>query len=186
MFSSRRMTVAHGALLVIDPQVRLMPHIWNAERLVKRIRQLIRGARLLHVPVLATEHYPHKLGPTVPELADLLPDRHDKTTFHALGAVAVSEKLMAPHCRHVTLAGIEAHVCVAQTALELLDRGLTPQIPADAVSSRTEFDWEVALRRLERAGAIITTTEAVLFEWMETAEHPNFKAVSKLITEETP
>ena len=93
------------------------------------------------------------------------------------------EQLYGRNVRHVTVAGIEAHVCVAQTALELLDLGFTVQVPADAVASRHKIDWEFALRRLERAGAIVSTTESVLFEWTETAERPEFKAISELIKE---
>ncbi len=81
----------------------------------------------------------------------------------------------------MTLAGIEAHVCVAQTALELLDLGFRVQIVADAVASRRAVDWEFALRRVEHAGAIVSTTEAVIFEWTETADRPEFKAISELI-----
>jgi nicotinamidase-related amidase len=83
----------------------------------------------------------------------------------------------------VTIAGIEAHVCVAQTAIELLSMGFRVQVPADAVGSRGRFDWEIALRRLESAGAVISTTEAVLFEWVECSDEPRFKAISALIKE---
>ena len=87
--------------------------------------------------------------------------------------------------RHVALVGIEAHICVAQTALELLARGYEVQVPVDAVGSRFAEDREVALRRLERAGAILTTAEATLFEWVESADHPQFRAISALVKERT-
>ena len=90
------------------------------------------------------------------------------------------EQLYGRNVRHVTVAGIEAHVCVAQTALELLDLGFRVQVPADAVASRRKIDWEFALRRLEQAGAVVSTTESVLFEWTETADRPEFKAISEL------
>jgi nicotinamidase-related amidase len=96
------------------------------------------------------------------------------------------EQLYGRHIRHVTVAGVEAHVCVAQTALELLDLGFRVQVPADAVSSRSSVDKEMALRRLEIAGAVVSTTEAVLFEWLETADRPEFKAISALVKNQTP
>ncbi len=114
-------------------------------------------------------------------MAELIPDRPAKTTFHCCAVPQLLEQLYGRNVRHVTVAGIEAHVCVAQTALELLDLGFRVQVPADAVASRHKIDWEFALRRLEQAGAVVSTTEAVLFEWTETADRPEFKAISELI-----
>ena len=94
-------------------------------------------------------------------MAELIPDRPAKTTFHCCAVPQLLEQLYGRHVRHVTVAGIEAHVCVAQTALELLDLGFRVQVPADAVASRHKIDWEFALRRLEHAGAVVSTTEAV-------------------------
>jgi nicotinamidase-related amidase len=91
------------------------------------------------------------------------------------------EQLYGRHIQHVTVAGIEAHVCVAQTALELLDLGFRVQVPADGVGSRRKIDWEFALRRLEHAGAVVSTTESVLFEWTEKSDRPEFKVISELI-----
>ena len=181
-----RLTAERGAaLLVVDLQTRLVPAIDGADRVVARSRLLVRAARLLGLPVFATEQVPNKLGPTVPELAELLPERWPKSTFHAGGAAGLWEALKARQVRHVALAGIEAHICVAQTALELLGRGFAVQVPVDAVGSRFAVDREVALWRLERAGAILTSAEATLFEWVETADHPQFRAISALVKERT-
>lgn len=181
-----RLTAARGAaLLIVDLQTRLLPAIDRADRVVARTAQLVRGARLLDLPVVATEQVPAKLGPTIPALAEILPARLAKTTFHAGGADGIWDALAAPRVRHVALAGIEAHICVAQTALELLARGFTVQVPVDAVGSRFASDREVALRRLERAGAILTTAEACLFEWVEAADHPQFRAIAALVKERT-
>ena len=186
MSTPARLTAAAGAaLLVVDLQTRLLPAIDRAERVVARSGLLVRAARLLNVPVCATEQVPSKLGPTVPALAELLPERWPKSTFHAGGAAGVWEALEERQVRHVTLAGIEAHICVAQTALELLGRGFVVQVPVDAVGSRFETDRAIALRRLEQAGAILTTAEAVLFEWVEAADHPQFRAISALVKERT-
>src|SRR5262249_35523647 len=147
---------------------------------------LVKGARILGLPVEATEQYPRGLGPTVAELAELLPNRPEKITFNCCAVPEVLEQLHGRHVQHVTLAGIEAHICVAQTALQLMSLGFRVQVAADAVASRNTMDWEFALRRLERVGAVVSTTEAILFEWLETAEHPQFRAISKLVTDFVP
>jgi nicotinamidase-related amidase len=183
MASSERFTSGHSALLVVDVQGKLMERIDRRDAMLANVVRLIKAAGLLGVPVLATEQYPKGLGPSVPEIAELIPDRAEKTTFHCCGAATVLENLYARGIRKVALAGIEAHVCVAQTALELLTMNFRVQVPADAVSSRHAFDRDIALRRLELAGAVVTTTEAAIFEWTETADHPQFKAISALIKE---
>ncbi len=138
------------------------------------------------LPVWATEQYPEGLGPTASELAELIPLRPSKTTFHCCTVPQLLEQLYGRQIRHVTLTGIEAHVCVAQTVLELLGLGFRVQVPADAVASRSKVDWEFALRRLEHAGVVLSTTEAVLFEWTERSDRPEFKAISGLIKEFVP
>ncbi len=183
MPTAARLTASGAALLVVDLQTRLIPAIQDHDRVLARTAQLVRGATLLNVPTFATEQVPAKLGLTVPALAEILPERWPKTTFHAGGAAKLWEALEAHKVRHVALAGIEAHICVAQSALELLGRGFEVQVVADAVGSRFAMDREVALRRLERAGAILTTAEACLFEWTESAEHPAFRAISALVKE---
>lgn len=176
-----RMTADGAALLVVDLQDRLLAAIPGRDRLVAVASRLVRAARILDVPVFATEQYPRGLGPTTPELADLIPDRPAKTTFHGCGAPEIVEGLADRGARHVTLAGIEAHVCVAQTALELLRLGYRVQVLADAVGSRFAVDREFALRRLEHAGAVVSTAEAALFEWIGDAGHPRFKEISALV-----
>src|SRR5205814_7340475 len=137
--------------------------------------------RTLGLPVWATKQYPRGLGPSAAAIAELIPERPAKTTFHCCGVPQLLEQLYGRNIRHVTVVGLEAHVCVAQTALELLDLGFRVQVPADAVASRNTLDRDVALRRIEQAGAVISTTEAVLFEWLETADRPEFKTVSALV-----
>ena len=179
------LTASRGALLVVDIQEKLLRAIEGRERLLSNALRLVKAARLLDVLVLATEQYPRGLGPTVDDLAALIPDRPAKTTFHCLGAPGIAEALADRGIRHVALVGIEAHVCVAQTALELLRMGYKVQVLADAVGSRFAIDREHALRRLEQAGAVVSTTEAALFEWLGGAEHPKFKEVSALVKERT-
>lgn len=178
---TERLTAPHGALLIVDVQEKLMPLIPDRAPVEANAVRLVKAAQALKLPVWATEQYPNGLGPTVPALADLIHERPAKTTFHCCAVPQLLEQLYGRHIRHVTLAGIEAHVCVAQTALELLGLGFRVQVPADAVASRGKLDWEFALRRLEHAGAIVSTTEAVLFEWTERSDRPEFKLISELI-----
>jgi nicotinamidase-related amidase len=178
---TQRLTGRNGALLVVDLQDKLLEAITDQQQVVANVVHLIRGAEVLGLPVWATEQYPRGLGPSTARVAELIRDRPAKTTFHCCAVPQILEQLYGRNVRHVTIAGIEAHVCVAQTALELLDLGFRVQVPADAVASRHKVDWEFALRRLEQAGAVVSTTEAVLFEWTETADRPEFKAISELI-----
>lgn len=186
MSNLTRQTARDGGLLIVDMQQKLLDRMRYGGLIVANCVRLGKAAQALHIPVWATEQYPQGLGPTVPELAELVPERPAKTTFHCCGVSTLIEQLHGRGLKHVTLVGIEAHVCVAQTALELMRMGLTVQVPADAVGSRGTLDWEIALRRLERAGAVLTTTEAVLFEWLESAEHPAFKTISALVKDFTP
>jgi nicotinamidase-related amidase len=178
---TERFTGKHGALLVVDVQEKLVPRIVDRDLMLANAVRLVRGAQHLGMPVWATEQYPEGLGPTVPALAELIPHRPSKTVFHCCAVPQLLEQLYGRQIRHLTLAGIEAHVCVSQTALELLRLGFGVQVPADAVGSRSRMDWEFALRRMERAGVVISTTEAVLFEWTERSDRPEFKAISELV-----
>ncbi|MCA1684604.1 MAG: isochorismatase family protein [Planctomycetia bacterium] len=181
MTLTERLTAPHGALLVVDLQEKLLAAIEGREAVVANAVRLVRAARLLAMPVGSTEQYPKGLGPSVNDLAELVPERWPKTTFHCCSVPQFLESLYGRSVRHVTVAGIEAHVCVAQTVLELMHLGFRVQVPADAVASRHRIDWEFALRRLERAGAVVSTTEAVLFEWTEQSDRPEFKAISEMI-----
>ncbi len=184
MRTDSRLTADGGAaLLVVDLQTRLVPAIEGVDRVIANAVRLVRGAQILGVPTFATEQVPAKLGPTVPILAELLPDRLPKATFHAGGAEGLWDRLEAAKIRHVALVGIEAHICVAQTALELAARGYLVQVPIDAVGSRFPTDLDAALRRLERSGITLTTTEAIVFEWVESADHPRFREISALVKE---
>jgi len=175
------MSAADTALLVIDVQERLMTKIPGAAALVRNIAFLIDAARLLGLPVLATEQYPKGLGPTVPELASRLPERPDKVAFSCCAIASVVESLHRQARPKVVLAGIEAHVCVLQTGLDLLAQGFRVYLPVDAVASRNALDREMALRRLERADAILTTSETAVFEWVGGAGHAQFKPISALV-----
>lgn len=175
-----------AALWVIDLQEKLLPLIEHAPLVVANTKRLILAAEALAIPYWATEQYPQGLGTTTPEIAALIPHRPSKTSFSSCAIPELVEQLHGRGIRHVTVAGIEAHVCVAQTALELMRLGFAVQVPADAVASRSRFDWEFALRRLEHSGAVVSTTESVLFEWVEGSDAPAFKTISRLVKEFKP
>ncbi len=176
-----QLSASDTALLVIDVQEKLIPRILDADRVVRNIAFLIDACRLLEMPVLATEQYPRGLGSTVPELRERLPERPDKVAFSCVAIPAIVETLHREARPKVVLAGIESHVCVLQTALDLLAHNFRVYLPVDAISARYRIDHETALRRLELAGAILTTSEGVVFECTTTAAHPRFKQVSLLV-----
>jgi len=183
---TERLTARHGALLVVDMQEKLLAAMPQREPVIASVVRLVRGAKELEIPVWGSEQYPRGLGTTVPAIAQLIPERPTKMSFHCCTAPQLVEQLYGRHVRHLTVVGVEAHVCVAQTALELLDLGFRVQVPADAVASRHELDWQFALRRLENAGVVVSTTEAVLFEWLETADRPEFKTISEMVKAARP
>jgi nicotinamidase-related amidase len=170
-------------LLVIDVQEKLVPLLPGAAALIRNVAFLIDVARRLEMPVQATEQYPRGLGATVPELARRLPERPDKVAFSSCACPGVVEAFRRAARPKVVLAGIETHVCVLHTALDLLALDFRVYIAVDAVGARYPIDHYTALRRLEQAGAILTTSEGCAFEWMGGAGHPAFKDVSRLVQE---
>lgn len=179
--SPELMSAGDTALLVVDVQEKLIPAIANHERIVWNIGRLIDGAKVLGVPVAATEQYPKGLGPTVPELAQRLGEVPSKLTFSCGGCPDVFRQLEERGIHKLLVAGIECHVCVQQTVLDLLAAAWRIYIPVDAVGSRNELDYHTALRRMESSGATLTTTEAALFEWCDAAGTPEFKQISQLV-----
>src|SRR5436305_5906065 len=176
-----RMSAADTALLVIDVQDKLMPMILDAGRVTTNIAFLIDACRVLQMPVLATEQYPKGLGSTVHELLKRLPERPEKVAFSSCAVPSVVETLHREARPKVVLAGIESHVCVLQTALDLLALDFRVYLPVDAISCRFRIDHDIAMRRLENLGAVLTTSEGVVFECTGTAAHPVFKAISGLV-----
>ena len=171
------------ALCVVDLQERLLTAQPDADRIVWNTRRLIDGAKALGVAVAATEQVPDKLGPTVAPVRERLDAPLPKSAFSAAACRELVDAWHEAGVRHVVLVGIETHVCVAQTALDLVADGFLPKVVVDAVGSRYAVDHETALRRLEAGPIALTTTEAVLFEWCATAEDPAFRAISALAKE---
>jgi len=180
------MSTHDTGLLVIDVQQRLVPAIADHARVVWNIGRLIDGAKLLGMAVAGSEQYPRGLGPTLPELAAKLGPLPEKMVFSCRGCADVLAGWTERGIDKVLVVGIEAHVCVQQTVLDLMAAGWRAIVAVDAIGSRFPLDYQTALRRMESAGASLTTTEAALFEWCETADRPEFKAISQLVRQAPP
>ena len=166
------------ALLVIDIQEKLLPPIFERERVVRNSQLLIRLAGVLQIPVVATTQYAKGLGNTVPEVASLLPDAAmDKMTFSCFSSDAFCSllKRVPGNRTTVLLCGMESHICVAQTALGALREGYLVHVASDAVSSRTEWNWQVGLERMRSAGAVISSSEMIIYELLRASGTPAFK-----------
>lgn len=175
---------AAATLVVVDVQERLLPHIDGHESVLRRCGQMIRAAGVLGVPVLATEQNPRGLGSTAEALRAAWPAGTKalaKETFSCWGDAAFRERLQATRREQVVLTGIEAHVCVMQTALELARVDYEVFVIADAVGSRKARDCELALERIRQAGVVVTTAEAVIMEWQRRYTGPTFKAILEII-----
>jgi nicotinamidase-related amidase len=196
------LTADDAVLLLIDLQQRLMPVIHDHETVVARAVRLAEAARLMDVPVIATEQNPAGLGPTVPPLSAYPQKVLAKTAFSAAGEPGLAALLPAAEGgtlgeggisgegatasagrsrREIIVAGCEAHICVLQTVLHLLARGHRVAVAADAVGSRDPADRSAALERARQHGAEIVTSEMVLFEWLRDSQHPRFREVQKLL-----
>lgn len=178
-----RLDRTQTGLLVVDIQERLLPAIYEKERVVQNAIRLAKGAGVLKVPIFVTEQYRKGLGATVPEVASAITGfaPMEKTAFSACGADGLMLALDSMRVRQVVLCGIESHVCVLQTCLDLLDSGLRPYVVADAVSSRTPDNYRLGLDRMRDAGAVIASTEMVLFELLGRAGTEEFKQILPLV-----
>jgi nicotinamidase-related amidase len=167
------------ALVVIDIQERLLPPIFQKEDLLRNTQLLIRAAGILKIPTLVTTQYAKGLGKTVPEILSLLPEIEaiDKTPFSCFGSDAFCGVLKRqPGPRNtLLLCGMESHICVTQTALAALREGYLVHVASDAVSSRTEWNWKIGLDRMKAAGAIISSTEMMIYELMRSSSSAAFK-----------
>lgn len=173
----------HSVLIVIDPQEKLTPAIAGADTAIGNIVRLIRAARRLRIPVLATEQYPQGLGLLIPEILGLVPreDIIEKTFFSAAAEPEFTDALARLDRPRPILCGFEAHVCVGQTALDLRATGYAPAYVRDAAASRDPAQAHAAAERLGLAGIEIVTTEMALFEWLGRAATPDFRDLLPLI-----
>ncbi len=178
-----RILRANTIALVIDIQEKLFPHIDNHAALEKNCRILIQGLRILDIPMILTEQYPKGLGSTIAPLKILLGDIPpiEKMSFSCCGEEIVLAKLKGAERRNVLVFGIEAHVCILQTILDLPEHGFQPVVLEDCISSRKATDKKSALRRMEQTGVIFSSYESLLFELCQTAGTDEFKAISRLV-----
>ena len=175
----RILEAGRSALVLIDLQQRLVPALEGGDAMVANAGRLLRAAAIFEIPAIVTEQNPRALGSTVPGLPVAGLPCVAKMTMDACRAAGFAEAL--PSREQLLLAGCEAHVCVLQTALALLESGRRVYVVADAVASRTASNHDAALRRLELHGVEIVTTEMVVFEWLGGADHPRFREVVALV-----
>ncbi len=171
--------VERCALLVIDIQEKLLPPIHEKERLVRNTQLLLRLAGILKIPTIATTQYEKGLGKTVPEVAYLLPQSAfvDKLEFGCFnnGSFCANVRGLPGQRNTVLLCGMETHICVMQTALGALNRGYLVHVAADAAGSRTQFNWKIGLERMRAAGAVISSTETIIYELLRASGTAAFK-----------
>ncbi len=170
------------ALLVIDIQTRIINVMRKPNKLVENVLKLIKGSKILNIPIYFTEQYPKGLGSTVDEIkVELNSEAIQKLSFSCLGAGDLFNRLKNDNIKQVIVCGIESHVCVQQTVLDLLANDFQVNLPVNAVSSRNKVDYETAINRMEKIGAEITTVESVLFELLGISGTDEFKSISNLI-----
>lgn len=169
----------HCALSVVDIQEKLLPPIFEKERMVRNSELLIRLAKILDMPVLLTTQYKKGLGSTIPEIASLLPDVTplDKAEFGCFNNDAYCARVKSlPGDRNTLLVcGMESHICVTQTVIGALNSGYIVHVASDAISSRTEWNWKIGLERMRAAGAVISSTEMIIYELLRAANSAGFK-----------
>lgn len=183
------MNPREAVLVVVDVQERFLPVLFQVERVIAACKLLVSGAKLLELPIIVTEQLPEKLGPTVPELREVLgSDYHPivKSEFSAFANEAFRRAFASIGRSQLLLCGIEAHVCIRQTTLDALELGYEVFLVEDAVSARYEFLYRSGVQSCLEAGAIRTNSEAALFELIATAEHSRFRELQNLVKSLSP
>jgi len=177
------LNIQNCCLVVVDVQGKLAQLMYDKQVLFNNIQILIKAANILNIPILWCQQCPDALGPTIPEIAQLLSDSEpmNKSVFSCCGIEQFNIKLNELVRQQVLLCGIETHVCIYQTAADLLAKGFSVDVVTDAVSSRTPENKQIAINRMAAEGINISCTEMALFELLKTAEHPQFKQIAKLI-----
>lgn len=178
-----RLDVTHTQLLVVDIQEKLTPYVVRRAEMVAQSVRMIEAAKLLDLPVSVSEHYAGGLGRSEQPILDAAADapRLEKIAFSVCGDEQARERIVSLKRPAIVIVGIETHVCVQQTALDLLEMQMQPFVLADAVSSRRQSDYEFGLRRMEAAGVVVTTVEAAIFELLERAGTDLFRRVAPLL-----
>jgi nicotinamidase-related amidase len=190
MFNQLRLDPDRSMLLIIDIQQKLLPLIQTRDRLMEAASLLIRGCRIFNLPILVTEQYPKGIGSTEPAIAELLNDPNDikleKMAFSCCGDDVIRDAVRKIDRPQIIICGIEAHVCVQQTVLDLVTMDYDVHVCADAIGARHTMDEKIARDRMRHTGAVITTVESALFELCNQCGTADFKAMSALIKEPRP
>jgi nicotinamidase-related amidase len=171
-------------LVVVDMQEAFLRVIWERERVVKNVVTLMEAARVLRMPIVPTLQYAERLGDPIPEVKKRLPPQcvpFDKMCFSCMGEEAFASEVLRSGRKQVLLCGVETHICISQTAHDLLAQGYQVHVAADAVSSRTQSNWEIGLSRMERAGILLSSTEMAIYELMYEAGTPEFKEILEFV-----
>jgi len=178
-----RINVENAMFCLVDVQEKLFPHVGNKDELKKNLITLVKGLIVLDVPFIVNEQYKKGIGETIPSLKKLIDayPHFEKTTFSCCQNEATMDAISTANKKFVIVAGIETHVCVLQTCIDLLEAGLQPVLVTDCVSSRKQKDTDVAIERLIQAGVIPTTYESLLFELTVNSKNPVFKQISALV-----
>ena len=183
ILSDQRLSPDRSAVLVIDVQERLAPAIPPIENVVWMIEVLLRSADLLSVPYAGTLQYPKGLGAFVSPLDEWLPDAEEKLEFSAAACRRELDRWIADGRDQILVTGVETHICVLQTVMDLVAEGLRPVVVAEAVGARGGQEHELAIEQMRSMGVTITSVESILFQWLGTASHPQFKAISQIVKE---
>ena len=178
-----RLVKEQSVCLLIDMQEKLFPHMAERDRLVNRISTLLQGLRLLGTEIIVTQQYSKGLGETIPQVSSIIHEFSfiEKISFSCCDEPLFAEKIDISEKKFIIIAGIEAHVCVLQTTLDLLERNFVPVVVEDCVSSRDRSDKQIAIERMRCSGAIITSCESLLFELTRFAGSEVFKSISRLV-----
>lgn len=176
-------SIKDTVLIVIDVQGRLAGLMYEKEPLFKNIRHIIRGCRILGIPVICTEQVPEKIGKTIFEVSEFLQDNDPvkKISFSCCGNEEFNRRLKTSNRRQILIAGIEAHVCVYQTVMDLCKSGYEVQVISDCISARSKKSLDIGIERMKNAGASLTSVEMILCELLRTAEHKNFKEILDIL-----
>jgi nicotinamidase-related amidase len=179
----RTLNAASTALLLIDFQEKLFPAMHDKDKLLRNVVKLVQGAKVLEIPIMITEQYPKGLGPTIPEIKALIPDIKpvEKVCFNCCDEDLFCSALDGLKRKQVLIAGIEAHICVYQTALALVGAGYDVQVVGDCVASREPENKVTALSRMVGEGVSLTTMEMALFELLKEAKGDKFKQISNIV-----
>ena len=178
------MKVENPCLIIVDMQDKILKQIKEQKLIIWNINRLIQAAKTLNIQVFHTEQSPNKLGLTIDTIRNnLIRDPYPKSHFSSFHCKELIENINKYNINNIVLTGIESHICIQQTAVDFINKGYNVNIVFDAVSSRNKLDMDIALRYLENKGAMITTTESLMFQWCLRADRKEFKKISSLAKE---